>query len=238
MITSLGNPLALVEVVSWLVAECRRMGLELRQSSDFKEFGNLRQQVRDTAVSPMFDPRVTLLDRSKAFWVAAYAQKEKVSAIQAFRADYVSTSLAEWALGWMIGLYMKRQEVVIPSRLDPPEHTRSTEVNGTLVYHGELWIEESYRKTQCLEYFTRIGMLLALIKWHPDALWSLIGQGMAVRGQMARIGYGYLEKGFFNWSWPPAGAEEIEWVGLAERYQLENMVAEMATTAERYRLSP
>ena len=238
MIASLGNPLALVETVSRLTAECRQMGLDLRLSSDFKEFGAARQQVRSSLVSPMFDPSVTQLDKVTSFWVGGFDKSGKIAAMQAFRADYVMTSLAEWALGWMIGLYVKRQEMVIPRRLDPPEHSRAAQVRGTLVYHGELWIEERYRKTQCLESFTRSGMLMALIKWHPDALWSLIGQGMAVRGQMARIGYGYLERGFFNWDWAPHGAEDIEWIGLAERYQLENMVSEMTVTAAIYPPSP
>ena len=42
-------------------------------------------------------------------------------------------SLAEWALGWMAGLYLKRKELVLPKRIDPPFHTRASTLSGIRV---------------------------------------------------------------------------------------------------------
>ena len=39
----------------------------------------------------------------------------KTISLQAFRLDLVHPNLADWALGWMTGLYVKRQELILPA---------------------------------------------------------------------------------------------------------------------------
>ena len=58
-------------------------------------------------------------------------------------------------------------------------------------------------------------MLLAMVKWQPEAIWALTGQSMATRGHMVRMGYGHLEQSFLTWEWEPDGAEQAEWIGIA-----------------------
>ena len=74
-------------------------------------------------------------------------------------------------------------------------------------------------------------------KWQPEAIWALTGQSMATRGHMVRMGYGHLEQSFLTWEWEPHGAEQAEWIGIAERRHLEFSIAEMASTEAKYPLS-
>jgi hypothetical protein len=81
-------------------------------------------------------------------------------------------------------------------------------------------------------------MMLAMVKWQPEAIWALTGQSMATRGHMVRMGYGHLEQGFLTWESEPDGAEQVEWIGVALRRHLEFSIAEMSATEAKYQLSP
>jgi hypothetical protein len=73
-----------------------------------------------------------------------------------------------------------------------------------------------------------VGMILALIKWNPDAIWGVAEDLMATKGFVTRIGYAHMERGFFEWEWLPNGAEAREWLALSERADLEYLIEERA----------
>jgi hypothetical protein len=230
--TSLTDPLGAARVVVHMLEMAREFGLTISCSSNFDEFIALRSEKRGGPVSPMFDPAITQLDNSRAFWMKAALDPTHVVSLQAFRLDFVYTNLAEWALGWMAGLYIKRQELVMPSSIEPPEHSRSRMLKGGLVYHGEVWIDnKALKKREWFDHFLKLGMLISLIKWHPDAVWALTSKAFVTHGLVARAGYGLQERGFLRWhdEWQPAGAESTEWLMVAERAHLEFLIAEEAS---------
>jgi hypothetical protein len=98
------------------------------------------------------------------------------------------------------------------------------------VYHGELWIDNHHKGL--FEIFTRMGMLLSLVKWQPEALWCLGNKAMATRGHFTRSGYVHIERSFLRWTWEPAGADQVEWIGVADARHLEFLVAEMTTESK------
>ena len=55
------------------------------------------------------------------------------------------------------------------------------------------------------DIFPRLGMLLAHLKWQPNAFWALMGNSMVTRGYVARLGYATQERGFLQWIWRPEG---------------------------------
>jgi hypothetical protein len=60
---------------------------------------------------------------------------------------------------------------------------------------------------------------------------------MATRGHLNRMGFGYIERGFFSWQWGPDGADDVEWIAIAERRGLEQLIEEMLTTPQQYQLA-
>jgi hypothetical protein len=223
----LTNPLGTVRVITSLVTKAENLGLKVRYSSDFEELVELRLKVRGDRVSPMFDPAACQLDDQRAFWVGAFDHAGNPHSLQAFRLDLVHPNLAEWAVGWMTGLYVKRHELVMPSVIEPPPHSRSRTLKGALVYHGEMWIDKTVRKREYFDTLPKIGMLIAHIKWQPDALWALTGNMFATHGYITRSGYALQEHGFLQWhpDWKPIGADESEWLIIAERSHLEYLAA-------------
>lgn len=234
--TGLVDPLRTVQAINSLIEEGREQGFGFRLSSDFGELARQRQTLRHSDVSPMFDPQTGRSLGERGFWMALEDKAGKTVGLQAFRLDDADPNLAEWVLGWMMGLYARRREMIVPRAVMPPEHSLSHLIRGRIVYHGELWIDKHVKGAFPL--FPRIGMLLAMVKWQPEAIWALTGQSMATRGHMVRMGYGHLEQSFLTWEWEPDGAEQAEWIGIALRRHMEFSIAEMAATEGKYQPSP
>jgi hypothetical protein len=234
--SGLADPLGTVKAISSLIEAGHRIGLEFSLSTDFAELGKMRQRIRQSNVSPMFDSEADRNIGEHGFWMNAVNDKNEVVALQAFRLDEAEPNLADWALGWMMGLYARRRELIVPRQPKPPEHSRTSLIKGKLAYHGEFWVEKHCKG--CFNIFPRLGLLLALVKWQPEAIWALTGESMATRGHMIRAGYGHIEQSFLTWEWEPEGAEPNEWIAIAERRHLEFSVAQMTSTKAKYRLSP
>jgi hypothetical protein len=227
--TGLADPLRTVMAISNLIAAGTEQGLSFHISTDFAGLARERRRLRNSDVSPMFDPQACRSLSERGFWMSLVDRGGNTVGLQAFRLDDADPNLAEWVLGWMMGLYARRREMIVPRAVMPPEHSLSHLIRGRIVYHGELWIDKHCKVG--FPVFPRVGMLLAMVKWQPEAIWALTGQSMATRGHMVRMGYGHLEQSFLTWEWEPDGAEQAEWIGVALRRHLEFSIAELASAS-------
>jgi len=233
---SLRDPLGIARVVASLDEELSELGLKVGFHDDLDHFASAKKGIRDEAASPFFDPAVNEVAGGRFFWMSLTDAKNVIVGVQAFRLDTITSSLADWAPSYTIGLYMRRQEVLVPLHPTPPRGTIAERISGRVVYHGELWMDRSLRNRRIVEAFGRLGMLLGLLRWNPDAIWALASQQMATHGHLNRMGFSHLERGFFRWQWGGGdGIDSVEWVAIAERAGLEQMVEEMLTTPQQSR---
>ena len=230
--TGIRDPLGTARVVSQLFDELAELGFTVTQGHDLHELNKVKLAARGERVGAYHDPDVTSLPEDRFFWLSLAEPSKKVIALQALRLDVIDTSLADWAQNYTIGLYMRRQELLVPAHTSPPKGSIAERLKGRLAYHGELWVDKSVKNRRVSETFGRLGMLLGLIKWQPDAVWGLVAQSMATHGHVTRIGYTYLERGFFRWQMQSEGIDPIEWIAIAERAALEALVDEMLTTEQ------
>lgn len=228
MVRGLTNPLAAVRAVSGMLDFAATLGLSVDISDDFDALVTVRRKARGGTVSPMFDPAINKFSGGHGFWMSATNETGAVISLQAFRLDLVYPDLATWTLGWMSGLYVRRQELILPAILHPPPHSRSHNLSGPLAYHGEMWIDKQIKKREWFDTFLKLGMVLAHIKWQPEALWALIGHTIATHGYVARSGYAVQERGFLQWQWRPEGADHSEWLVIADRQHLEFLINDEA----------
>lgn len=233
----LRNPLGATRVVSSLERELHEQGLSVSTHDDLRQLAALKQSVRQETVAPYFDQSVNNTQGNRFFWMQLLDEQGQTVGLQAFRLDNVNSSLADWGPTYTIGLYMRRQEVLVPLLASPPSGSISEQIRGNLVYHGELWIDRKVKARRVVEVFGRLGMLLALLRWNPDAIWALASQTMATRGHLNRMGFSYIERGFFSWQWGPEGADDVEWIAIAERRGLEQLIEEMLITPQQYQLA-
>jgi hypothetical protein len=223
----LEDPLNTAKVCTSLVAEIEQMGYSITVSSDFEKMAVDKAVARDEPLTPYFDPEVCYPTPERFFWMKVTNKAGATSALQAYRYDLVDTSLAEWGPSFRIGIYMLRKEVLVPWHTAPPKNSIAHRIHGKLVYHGEFWIAPHVRNRLLLEKFSRLGMVLCHVKWNPDAIWGVCNKRMAEHGNPSRMGYPYMEKGFFRWQWTSEDDYYVEWLNVLERQSLEQMISEM-----------
>ena len=218
------DPLGTAKVCAALAAEIELMGYSIEIGSDAKKFNAIKTTTRQEPVSPFFDAEVCNFTPERFFWMRVISASGATVALQAFRYDYTDTSLADFGPNLTIGLAMRRQELMVPTNSSPPRNSIAERIRGKLVYHGEFWIDQQVRNRKMAEKFSRLGLILSLIKWNPDAVWSLSSSRMATHGHLNRMGYNYIEKGFLRWQWASDGIDLTEWLNIAERQSLEQMI--------------
>jgi hypothetical protein len=230
LINSLRNPLLVAQATCSLARELEQLGFDATVDGDMQLMHAAKREARGFEIAPMHDPNVCELSNNRGFWMGLINSDRKVVGLQAFRCDYIDTSLADWCAPYMIGVYMRRHELMVPSHAKPPRDSISEKLRGRLVYHGEIWVDKQVRNRRVFEAFTRLGLLVALVKWNPDAIWGLASSQMAGHGHVSRIGYSTIERGFLRWEWASEGIDPVEYLCVIDRSGLEQMVDEMMTT--------
>jgi hypothetical protein len=226
----LTQPLAAARAAIILEDELKSLKLRVHVSSDMQAFDETKQSVRHFPVAPMHHFATGVFNRERAFWMYLTDESGDVVGLQAFRYDEIDTHLADWCVNYMIGVYMRHQELMVPSFPNPPEGSVSEQLTGKLVYHGEIWISKNIKSRKVFEIFVRLGLITAVIKWHPDAIWGLASAQMAGHGHFTRVGYTILERGFLRWQWASEGIDPVEYLVAAELHSLEAMINEMLAT--------
>jgi hypothetical protein len=232
----LHNPLGIARLCAMLESELLEAGCRVEVSSDFHLLNKIKQEVRGDRIGPMHDADVCDFSGERAFWLRLVDENENTVGIQAYRIDNIDTSLADWLPNYMIGVYMRRREIMMPSHPNPPRGSISWNLRGRLVYEGELWQSRTLKPKTVFDKFARLGLLLCAIKWDPDAHWGLAGEKMARYGHVGRMGYSVLERGFLRWEWASKDIDPVEYLAVLERDGLEQMVEEMLITTEECRL--
>jgi hypothetical protein len=226
------QPLAAARAATMLQNELLELNLHISISTDMVALNDVKLQVRQIPVAPMHHHSVGVFNRERAFWMSLIDNGGEVVGLQAFRFDQIDTHLADWCVNYMIGVYMRQNELMVPAFSKPPQGSIAERLTGRLVYHGELWTSKQLKSRKAFEAFSRLGLILSVIKWRPDAIWGLASVQMAGHGHLTRMGYTILERGFLRWQWASEGVDPSEYLVAAELASLENMIAEMtATTA-------
>ncbi|MDE2384189.1 MAG: hypothetical protein KGO53_06180 [Alphaproteobacteria bacterium] len=225
----LKNPLGICKTVLRLEGALNDGGLAVVVSNDMAEYAAVKRAARNIEPGPMHDYRVCDFSKERAFWMALKNCDNKVVGLQAYRFDNIDVSLAEWCGNYMIGVYMRRDELMVPSHIKPPAGSISERLRGKLVYHGEVWMDKSIKSKDAVADFSVMGALLAMLKWDFDAMWALTSQSIASRGYPGRMGYPFIERGFLRWLWHSDGVEPVEYLTVAERLHIEQFVDEPVT---------
>lgn len=230
----LKNPLGAAQMCTALVDHLSKAGLTVHVNSDMQAFDETKQRVRKLPAAPMHHYATAVFDHERAFWMHLTNATGEVVALQAYRFDEIDTHLADWCINYMIGVYMRRQEMMVPSHSAPPPGSYAEKLTGKLVYHGECWVDRSVRNRKVFELFVRLGSVLSLLKWQPDAIWGLIGTQMAGYGHHVRAGYTIVERGFLRWRWASEGIDPVEYLIAMEKHSVETMVEEHLAITDEY----
>ncbi len=236
-VQSLENPLGVATLVNDCSAALNAANLYITTSNNMRDYERIKQTARNLRPCPLFDPDINDFENGRAFWMSLENAAGQTVALQAYRKDMVETSLANWCAPYMIGVYMQRGEMLVPSHAQAPKGSISTKLRGAIVYHGELWADKSVRPRTMTDTFSKLGQLLCMIKWNPDAIWALTSNTMASHGYPGKLGYTYVERGFLRWEWTSEAMEPVEYLCVIDREGLSQYVDEALTTEPKFQLS-
>lgn len=225
------NPLAVARAAATLEDLLKTHDLTVEVSSDMAAFNEAKKKSRGFEVAPMHHHEVGVFTHERAHWLCLKDKDGRIVGLQAFRCDEIDTNLSDWCVTYMIGAYMRRQELMVPSHAKPAKGSISEKLSGKLVYHGELWVEKHHRNRDVIEHFVRLALVLTYIKWQPDAIWCLAGARIVERGHLSRAGYNMLELGFMRWQLASHDIDPFEYLYVLERHAVETMVEVWASKA-------
>ncbi len=228
--TGLKNPLAVARICARIESELEHLGYTVVVNNDMEALNTTVESCRSKTVSPMHNVTVCDFSGERAYWLCLEDSLGQTIAIQAFRCDQVETTLLDWCAPYMIGVYMRCHELMVPAQVQTTDNSISKKLRGKLVYHGELWVSKHTKNRRVFEAFTRLGLLLSMLKWNPDAIWALAGEQMAKHGHLNRIGYSNIERGFLRWEWSSDGVEPVEYLAVVDRAGLELLVEDTTAT--------
>jgi hypothetical protein len=231
----LHNPLGIARLCAMLEGELLEAGCLVETCSDFHRLDKIKRDLRGERIGPMHDPDVCDFSGERAFWLRLYDANNQTLGIQAYRLDVIDTSLADWLPNYMIGVYMRRRELMMPGQPSPSRGSIAWGIHGKLVYEGELWQARAIKSKNVFDKFSRFGLLLCALKWNPDAIWGLAGEKMARYGHVGRMGYSILERGFLRWEWASKDVDPVEYLAVLQQAGIEQLVEEMILTAEECR---
>jgi hypothetical protein len=220
------DPLAAVRVASGLSNALFGFGYSVSIGNDLGHLEEAKRDTRGKSLTPLFDPAVCGLSKDRTLWLKLTSDDGRIYGLQAFRYDYVDSSLSDWGPTYLMGLYMRTKELLVPKFEVTPPNSIAERLRGKLIYHGELWIDPQARNRKLLDIFSRLGLVLSILKWNPDAIWALTGEKMALHGNPTRMGYANVEGGFLRWDWAPDDNPLKEWLLVAERGSLAQMINE------------
>jgi hypothetical protein len=221
------NPLRIAKLVGKLIEELRQFDLQIHYNDSIAEFDATKRRLRNKPATPMFDGQVCDLPPDRFLWMKITRQNGEIAGLQAFRCDAVHPHLAEWASQTIIGIYARRNELLAPAHINPPNGSIAYRLSGKLSYHGELWIDPKVRSRRILDAFTRCGMLIATLKWQPTAIWALTSKAMASHGHPLRMGYSHVESGFLRWTWAPEDNPLLEYLIVSDLASIEHWTDDM-----------
>jgi hypothetical protein len=230
----LKDPLALARLCVQLELQLEEHGYIVTVCNDMQTLDAAVQRCRSKPVSPMHNHEACDFSENRAFWMSMEDHRGVTCGLQAFRCDWIETNLSDWCAPYMIGIYMRCNELMVPNAQRPSKDSIGNTLRGLLVYHGELWVSRQTRSRKVFDVFTRLGLLLSMMKWNPDAIWGLAGETMAKHGHPNRIGYTSIEKGFLKWEWASSGIDPVEYLTVVNRSGLQQLVDEMQTTEPEY----
>lgn len=217
------------------IAEEIELGLSIDQaqftlqiSTDMEDFYHTRHQLRGDYPSPMFNGMINNFDEKNAFWISATSADagDQILALSACRLDDVSPSLADWAANWMVDLYAKNKQKIIPAEHQIHHNSLTGQIHGQTAYIGETWwdhrlLRQTIGNNPFADVFTLYTLVQSFMRWNINHAWGLVAPETAIRGIPHRHGFGATEPGFLKWIEAPVDVPSEEFIIIATVASIE-----------------
>ncbi len=196
-------------------------GWTVEQSTDFKAVPQVLQDLGKPAMTPILAPAHNDFTKTNAFWLFAYDDQGPVACISARMDDVGSEGLGAFISRAMSRSYPPDNEGVLRFTAD---HV-GQQMCGRLVYIGELFVRRDARGNRdALEHFLMLAHSVAALKWGADWHYAFMRARDVNLGMDRTYWFTRRWPGVMEWTDPPAGRGESEWLVALPREDIPQVV--------------
>lgn len=198
---------------------------DVQFGSDFSFFSEIPNiQPFRHPVSTTFNPEYSDLDEKNSIWMIGKDTTGEIVFTQAIRLLDLEGNDLEWYFS------KKLDELRVPGFNHDPDRIcwRLTEdaarIAGNVAYHGELWLKGGpmgIRGGSMATLITRLMILVAIVRLHPDFFFGLQAPLVSCKGLGAREGYMRQEQRTIVWHERETGKRHEDWLVWMSRKEAE-----------------
>mgnify|MGYP001791669917 CR=1 FL=1 len=205
-----------------LASLLQQRGVFIRLGKDFTTFAARIQQTPERApLHEQFAPDLDMDGAQSAFWICGYDEDGDLVHTQAAHLlDLTGKSIAAHIDAHQHN-YFPKSPPVIRSTVKPKAGPRSSSIDGMVAYHGEMWLRKDLRDQGTAAILIRLGLLVMVREWDPDAVFGLMNWSLACRGFNMRIGYHHSEPMTVTWDRSDSRKQHQVWLVYLEREDIK-----------------
>lgn len=174
-----------------------KMGLNIEVGDNFSDYHKMLLGARNVPpLTAPFDPQQQKLSKNNALWLIARNQSGKIVHTQAFRLiNLKAQSLAAY-LAQKYHQYLPADLSYDLDRSSYHAGPAAKRITGNVLYHGEIWLDDSddtYKGTEAAALLVRLATSIAMKRFSPDYIFGFMSRAAVFRGLIERIGFGHHE---------------------------------------------
>lgn len=181
----------LLRYVSLAEQAAREVGVELRVRHDFAALAELQHANRDTwpLVNPTFDPSLSDLDDTCAFWIEGIDARGETVLTNATRFfDWPHTSLAE-EFRSLRAFYRDPAPHLAAGHFAKVAGDMAASIRGRTSTSGALWVRPDHRRLGLTRITPRLSRACAYARWDVAYCWGLTAQRLHDLGLTRAYGH-------------------------------------------------
>ncbi len=202
------NTYTAIQLIGRQEAMLREQGIETHEHAGIDGFADAHAALSGkNEVSPPLNERHMDIDPADLVWYHYTKDGKRTIAVHAFLRETISTPLSRRLDRQYRRLYCDHDDEAIAG------HAPAADViSGTIVYHGDLWIDKECRGDGLAGMLSRQAMIAVFLRWDPDYVWGFIADGLIQKGYGVRIGYWNCQPYGTRYNSEPTGISERDWL--------------------------
>ena len=142
---------------------------------------------------PSLDPRNGAIDGDNGFWILGRNEDGDAVLTQAIRYFPMPQTTLARELESLRFFYRDPARQAQRGETCASSAAAAPVISGSVVYSGGTWFRPDYRGRGLASIVPRMGRTIALSRWNPDYLFSLVQRQLVEKGMARRYGFRHVE---------------------------------------------
>ncbi len=225
--------LEFVKAATFCLDSLKASGLELEELTDFDAVEQLIEDMEKPYLTPILAPNNNDFTEETAFWLAAWDGTEPVILIGA-KLEVLDREPVD---KYWIRTSRRHYPSSTGETLSAVAPQAAQELYGRLAYIGDLYVRPQNRGSLAvLEKFMLMAQLLVAMRWDPDFTYAFMRDRDVRLGFANRYGFTKHLPSVREWSDPPMGRSNSEWLVTVSRSDRDHVIQSFVQSTNELRI--